>query len=232
MPFRISSRTRRILLGNHPTRKATATIIQFLLIFLWHIGMFLLMEVIPFVRLAVWASQLYFRAGLTQSYISDVASYPSNNDSTITIVRAFLLSMIVLILTEALLGWFGYRIMVRRPKPRWYRFIRSWWRTCMWATLFVPVVIFLSSLLPIPFPFCYILVSPVVIGLFFFWCPGWMALREIVLRGKRIGQLCPVCRYCLYGIPGVICPECGTPLIHAKQGGFAIDQDRLGRVPI
>ena len=221
-----TARLLRIVLARSPGGRSLPAIIQLVLIVVWHPLMILLASTIPFDDLQEWSSLLWYRAGITSSYITVVGTFPAS----VTVLTTVAVLTTIFVLLEAVLGWFGYRILIRRPSPKWYRFVRFWWRTCILGTVVVLAVMTFAPLLPVSPGSPFALLGVAILGVFFCLGPGWLARREVIRRGRRIGKLCPVCRYCLRGIAADVCPECGTPLIRDSRGGYAIDRARLRQI--
>lgn len=134
-------------------------------------------------------------------------------------------SLLVPILLEALAGWLVFRLVLRRPRPRWYRFVRYWWQACLYGTAYLGAIEILRTCLSGTglFGTGYFLF---IWGAWFCVVPTALALRNVVRRSVRIAPLCPLCRYWLR-VPGAAtCSECGAPLVRASAGGYAIDRAR------
>lgn len=130
-------------------------------------------------------------------------------------------------LLVGLFAWLAFRLIVRRPRPRWYRFSRYGWRSCIYATAFLALVFLIGSLLP-PISFqitnnnfvCLdlILVPPLI--LYAVFAPTVFAKLEFWRRAKRIWRVCPNCDYPLRSIAVHRCPECGTAVTKSLHGGW------------
>ncbi len=215
----------RILLSRHAGGRLLPALIQILLIFLWHPFLLFLVDLIPLNYLTEKFSFFWYRLGLTSSYVTGIStSIYEENSSLRTVMLHVLIAYVAPMLLTALLGWFGFRIGIRKPRPRWYQFVRFWWRTYLISTLLVPFFVVIQTVLPW-FP-AGSLLTIACGGLYFALAPMLLARRETRIRGRRIAKLCPTCQYSLRGISGEICPECGSALIRSRHGGFALDRKK------
>lgn len=208
----------RVVTSRRAGGRTLPAALQLLLIVLWHFFMVGLMGLIPFEEMTSAASRLWYAAGVTSSYVSVGQPTPSDLDEW----WVGLALMISPVLVEALLGWLGFR-MIRRPRPRWYRFIRFWWRSCLYATFALPLAIAVVSVTPTPTFMDIAGVSVWVLAVGYLTLgPAMLARREFARRAKRIARLCPACGYWLHGIDPSVCPECGAILAHSQKGGYEV----------
>ena len=215
----------RILLGCRAGGRVLPAVIQILLIFLWHPAMSLLMSAIPFAWFTAKSSFLWYRLGVRSTYLGQATVvYDYTASGTIWAVLWSAIAYLVPVLLEALFGWIAFRLIVRHPRPQWYRFVRHWWRTCLYGSILTPLLLLAGAISPLGYSWSALFFLP--IGVYFCLTPAILARRELARRGRRIAKLCPTCQYCLRGISGETCPECGSALIRSRHGGFALDRKK------
>jgi len=124
------------------------------------------------------------------------------------------------VLAEALFGWLGFRLLARKRKPRWTRFVGHWWRACLLATALLLLI-----------PLFADLIRPAMEELFLFFmvpyggvAPALLYRMQIRRRARRLGR-CRHCGYWLRGVASPVCPECGTP-IRTSGGQFGTRASR------
>lgn len=191
-------------------------------VFLWYMVMFL--GVLPFLILAIfWLKKESARLWNSVDYPQhqdafDAVNrygYPYNGQPVDSI---FFGNALLAMLIVGLLGWLGYRIVVRRVRPRWHRYMRYWWKSCLLATLLLPAMLILTAIMP-RYSFQTSSESYVTLDLIVFmplaviyicFAPAFFAVRETRRMGRATWPRCKRCRYTLRGSTGGVCPECGT----------------------
>ena len=221
MKLSLLSRVFRILLGRRVPGQVLPPLLQLVLIAAWH-NVFMLLACALSV-LSELASQFWPLFSAVSGTYSRV--------SPISLGYEFMFHPAeygIPMCAEAVLGWVGFRILVRRPHARWRRFIRCWWRMCLWAPVVLGIPAVVAAVLP---PDTMVArVAYAAAAMLVLLCallgPGVIARREVARRVQRIGRFCPVCRYWLRGFEGDTCVECGTPVVPARGGGLKVDRKR------
>ena len=215
----------RILFARRAGGRALPAVIQIFLILLWHPAIALFMAAIPFDLLTEISSYFWYQLGVRSTYEGQTTVvYDDSASGTIWAVLWFAVAYLTPILLEGLFGWIAFRLIVRRPRPRWYRFVRHWWRACLYGCVVAPSSFLAVALSPLGHSWGAVALLPIAV--YFCVTPAILARRELARRGRRIAKLCPICQYCLRGISGETCPECGSALIRSRHGGFALDRKR------
>jgi hypothetical protein len=199
--------------------------IQIVLIGVWH-------AIIrwPIEHIGLWiivrASSFWYEIGVTRSRIGEIHAVDSSQYGTWVDTLVFPFArLIALLLAEALVGWLCYRLVNRRPRPRWYRFVRYWWQTCIYGTLAVPAMLFIATIAPgQPANDVVNVILAIALCAYFSLTPAVLARRETTARARRLALLCPVCRYSLRGLQSSRCSECGTRVVHSSSGGYEVDR--------
>ncbi len=193
----------------------------------WHIA-WVFVVLPPVSRIQGWIieemSEFWFSRGLAGFIVIDVRiTSPSEMGSATDGVSLGISFAVIGMLVECLLGWAGFRIMVRRPRPRWQRFVPWWWRTCLYGTIAIPIMMLAASPWPdaIENPAVNIGFMAAIAGYFFF-LPATLARRAIARRAYRLAQRCPACGYSLRGLHDRHCPECGHAVVKSPSGGFVL----------
>jgi hypothetical protein len=105
------------------------------------------------------------------------------------------------------LAWIAYRIATRGRRVDFPRFVRCWWRGCLWGTLFVPVVMFAAASTANFVPLSYM---GALVPLYLILAPATLVRGEIrVWRRARWRPECPECGYSVFRAAANRCPECG-----------------------
>jgi hypothetical protein len=164
----------------------------------------------------------WYNRGLTPTYISDYQMTESWQTGWLPYDK-LLFPIVAPLLLAGLLGWLGYRWINRRPKPTWSRFVRHWWRACLYSTLIFPTTTLIAAIVP-GMPLDPYVMTALGLGYVAYWAavPAFFARREIAVRARRLFKRCPRCRYSLRAIQGDVCPECGTRVVHSRLGGYEI----------
>ncbi len=217
----------RIAHGRNTGRQGPGYL-QLAMIAMWHVFVFLIVaplaDCIHYSMMAP-VSRFWYELGVSQYYIPEMPPYAWPELSQVPF--ALLLRFVVICVAgEGLLGWLGYRWINRRPRPRWYRFARYWWRACPYGTALLLVLSVIEAAAPQSFmiDLSDVWLIPVFCA-YFGLTPALLARREIVPRARRLAQLCPVCRYSLRGLVSKACPECGTPVVKSPSGGYRVRRE-------
>jgi len=213
----------RILLSLRVHGRVLPPVLQFVLIAVWHPLLVHCVEGLEWLSSGV---QYGFSSTSVQAYVPKPWEYGWAELGDF-LIFCFGLHASALC-AESVLGWIGFRLLVRRPRARWRWFVRCWWRACLWAPLVLGWPVLIAVLLPLDTALAAAMYVVAVVSTLIYACaaPGVLARREVARRARRIGRFCPVCRYWLRAVNTDVCLECGTPLAHARHGGFKIDRRR------
>jgi len=115
----------------------------------------------------------------------------------------------VAMILEAVSAWIPFRFVARQRRPPLSRFVRSWWRTCLWGYLVIPAgaAIFADA----PHNVFFEALPALALCAYAVFGPALLARSERpYLRRSRWRPVCPECGYSLRRLRGERCPECGV----------------------
>ncbi|MHC4444437.1 MAG: hypothetical protein ACYTBZ_22615 [Planctomycetota bacterium] len=195
------------------------SVLQLSFIVIWHYLLFIWLKVLD--NLHEWSQRFWFQQGISDSFGYNYEVVETVPFSFVEKLFLVVIPYLIVLLIEALISWFGFRLFVRR-RPKLYRFIRYWWRTCLYGTIVISIFTVLINIFSPLFPFMSGFTGILLLGTYILVTPGFLAFREINRRQIRLAPLCPFCRYWLHAWFGKVCPECGTTLLRGKKGGYVI----------
>jgi hypothetical protein len=153
------------------------------------------------------ASQFWYQVGLGFGDTNSFGKPPLSPSA----LAGVLLGSMIMALVQGVVAWLPFRIPTWRQRLPMALFIRSWWRTCAWGALVVPVGCILVAALPsLPMltyaTWCLLIVYAAL---------GPMFFARLETRQPRRGlpqwrPECPECGYSLRKLRGDRCPECGV----------------------
>ncbi|NOX58998.1 MAG: hypothetical protein GXP29_09100 [Planctomycetes bacterium] len=128
------------------------------------------------------------------------------------------------LLVGGVLSWLVFQVGTRRFKPTLGAFIQSWWRTCLWGFVALPIgSLVLADVLQdyareVASGIARNYYAETIQNLFWLACviiaPTWIFLAESKrptgLRLSRWKPICPDCGYAIRGLRSSRCPECGS----------------------
>lgn len=177
--------------------KLTACVVQLILVFLWHPAI-------------IYVSGQAIRWSQMRNYPQDqslTAETTHRQPPEALEVLYVLAGTIGMVGMVGVLAWIAYRIATRGLRVDFPRFVRCWWRGCLWGTLFVPVLLFAAegtaSLGPLS-------LMGALFPLYLILAPATLVRGEIrVWRRARWRPECPECGYSVFRAAANRCPECG-----------------------
>gem|GEM_PF-2697774 len=187
----------RVLSGDCRAESARATVVQLLLVFL----------TIPAALLAESYAVDWLYRERRARYRMPIDQLGGPFTSAYDIVLRGL-GLLALAGGVGLAAWFVYRFAASRGRPEFRRFVRNWWRACLWAMLFAAIVLAVAASQPSK------LVAQMTILLdvaFLVIAPAVLAREELgAPRRSRWRPVCPECGYSVMHAAVPRCPECGT----------------------
>ncbi len=177
--------------------------------------------------LKVWSSRVWNKLGVSSAMFPDYV--PSMNGNPYDVIEV-LRGAFGIMLIWALAGWISYRVLLRRYNPCWYRFVNYWWRSCLYATVLLPLAFLIGAMIPhVSFQVTSdnyadidMFIFPPMILFYILLAPTFFALRELRSRGRRLWQKCPRCGYSLRIPEAQSCSECGVAIVKNPKGGWLI----------
>lgn len=199
-------RLRDIILARPSARGPAAVLVQCLLILLWH-ALFLAICVAVHNLVIADASRFWIAMRVVQS-----VGVPEGHVSLLGTLREYPETAYwsaVLFALEGAIAYLLFRVFVPSAPNVPERFLRSWWRTCLWATVLAPPAAVLGALLPPNYLLNWIVPVPLLAGLVIGPAITARLDRAPGLRRSRWRPVCPECGYNLRRAMGACCPECG-----------------------
>ena len=145
----------------------------------------------------------------------------------------------VLIALEGALAYLLFRVFVPTAPHVLERFVRNWWRACLWGTVLAPPAAILWALLPPHYLLDWTGPVPLLAGMVVGPAIAARLDRPRRPRRSRWRPVCPECGYNLRRATGECCPECGSafPTRSRVFRRWAIqrliwDRKRRGSIPV
>jgi len=216
----VLTHVRDIAVGRPTTTGVAPIVIQLLLILLWHVALLIAMleppthELLSAVELH--ASHFWHAVGLSPSFTTSVthAETSLDSESTLGVLTRVVQLLFAAVALEGAFAAGIFLVLGPRARARPSAFVRSWWRACAWATLFIlGAAVVISVFEPFHPPYwVYGLVINVCACAYMLFAPTFLARREGRPR-RRVTSwrpVCPECGYSLRGLRADRCPECGV----------------------
>ena len=199
--------------GRPAARGGVGIGVQVVLIYLWHVAVIMfgpLADGLSGVGRAMWWGEAT-PAGSSEPFAESMARWCAGLFSTAPDVFLLVLGELAgVVAIEALVAFLIMGLVVPLRRLTVGLFVRSWWRTCLWATLILPAILLCAPALwtdrsgdsPV-FPAS---AAVLVFG------PAWLANGDLPrrLRVARWRPVCPECGYSLRRLARENCPECGV----------------------